>query len=189
MDFKNIKFNYSKDVNNNKKLEKSKKVKYFDNSTRDSKCMPDNKYKSRVEDESFLLLPRMNSKQKTKMELKNEMHPNNYDVDWNSKNIIKTKQHNSYYGNHYGPGKGFGNAKVSNDIRNGKSTRLSNSKFQEIQESTINNRTDIIFKNYQDPKHLILPFPRGGEITRKSLQSNNMSKEISDYHSEFKFKY
>ena len=50
-------------------------------------------------------------------------------------------------------------------------------------ESSINNRIDLINKNYQDPKHIILPFPRGGEITRKS--NNFLNEEPKQYN----FKY
>ena len=42
------------------------------------------------------------------------MHPNDYRVELSSDNIRKTKQYTSYYGDHYGPGKGFGNTNVSN---------------------------------------------------------------------------
>ena len=114
------------------------------------------------------------------------MHPFDYGIELKADNIRKVKQYTSYYGNHYGPGKGFGNFNVSNDIRNGQFTRLSNDDFHLKQESNINDRRHILFKNYQDPKNLILPFPRGGEITRKSINKN---KNLEKFDDEFKFKY
>ena len=56
----------------------SKPVKYYDNSIRDKytlDCKNISSSSARIEDESFLLLPRINSKQKTKVELKDTMHP------------------------------------------------------------------------------------------------------------------
>ena len=181
---------YNKVTKKDNKLEKcdeSKPMKFFDNSSRDY-CSIKYDSSNRIEDESFLLLPRINSKQKTKVELKDAMHPNDYRVDLASDNIRKTKQYTSYYGDHYGPGKGFGNTTVSNEIRNGVPTRNENNVFNERIESEINGPRDIIFKNYQDPNHIILPFPRGGEITRKSVQNNNRNL-TEDAFSEFKFKY
>lgn len=201
MNPKDIKFNYYENDNkkiSNKKSKKEtftntsslvpKKIKHFDFNKRESETLTSLNQKSmRVEDESFLLLPQVNSRQKTKVELKDDMHPHNYNVDLKSNNIRKTKNYTSYYGDHYGPGKGFGNFDTNNSIRNGKSTRLDNETFYKKQESTINDRRDIIFKNYQNPKNLILPFPRGGEITRKTTNRNqDIRKE--DF-TEFEFKY
>lgn len=167
--------------------DESKPKKFYDNSARDN-CTLISAGSARIEDESFLLLPRINSKQKTKVELKDTMHPSDYRVDLASDNIIKTKQYTSYYGDHYGPGKGFGNTVVSNEIRNGVPTRSENDVFNQRIESEINDRRDILFKDYQNPHNIIMPFPRGGEITRKSVQNNN--KNLSDnIFSEFKFKY
>ena len=169
----------------------SKPVKFYDNSIRDKytlDCKNVSAGAHRIEDESFLLLPRVNSKQKTKVELKDKMHPSDYRVNLESDNIRNTKQYISYYGDHYGPGKGFGNTVVSNEIRNGVPTRNENNVFSQRIESEVNDRRDILFKDYQNPNNIILPFPRGGEITRKTVQNNN--RELNDnIFSEFKFKY
>ena len=61
---------------------------------------------------------------------------------------------------HYGPGKGFGNSIVSNEIRTGLSSRDDIEKFNQTIESKIDGPRDILFKNYQNPNNLILPFPR-----------------------------
>lgn len=181
------------DKDNDTSLEKidvcdeKKKVKYFDSINRNIDLCPDKSNINgphRIDDESFLLLPRMNSKQKAKVELKDTMHPNDYSIDLKYDTINKTKTYTSYYGDHYGPGKGFGNSIVSNEIRTGLSSRDDIEKFNQTIESKIDGPRDILFKNYQNPNNLILPFPRGGENTRKSVQSNN--KNLS---TEFNFKY
>lgn len=161
-----------------------KNVKFFDGCTRDLNKINYNR-EDIIEEESFLLLPRVNSKKKTKVELKNNMHPKNYDVELKSENIKKTKQYDPYYGNHYGPGRGFGNMDMSNDIRKGQFTRLSNDVFFKNQETMINERSEFLSKNFQDPKNLILPFTRGGETTRKST----ISKNDNDCKEKYDFEY
>jgi hypothetical protein len=66
-----------------------------------------------------------------------------------------------------GAGRGFGNLNVSNDIRNGEDSRLQNHKFKKIKEAEVIDRFEFLDKDIQNPHNLILPFPRGGEITRK----------------------
>jgi len=190
----NFKFVYDEKEKSTKKknqhLSSSKKVKFFDSNKREQEilniptrnCTYNN---IRVDDESFLLLPRMNSRHKTKVELKDTMHPTDYDIELKSNNIQKTKQSTTYYGDHYGPGKGFGNIDKINDIRNGNFTRLENENFFKDRESSINDRRHILFKDYQKPENIILPFPRGGEITRKSYHSGKDESNIED----FTFKY
>jgi len=143
--------------------EKSKK--YYDSNERNIKS---SYFNPNVEDETFLLQPKLFSKKKS-------------ETDSNPPKVVK--KNNAMYGNHYGPGKGFGNLDVNNLIRNGDSTRSSNDNFNKNIESSINNRVDLINKNYQDPNHIILPFPRGGEITRKS--NNFLNEEPKQYN----FKY
>lgn len=150
-----------------------KNKKFFDGCSRE---IERNVHQRRdiIEEESFLLLPRINSKKKTKVELKDKMHPNNYEIDLKAENIKKTKHSTGvFYGNHYGPGKGFGNVDINNQIRNGQFTRLTNDTFFKNQESQINERHDIITKDYQKPENIILPFARGGEATRKSTNYSN----------------
>ena len=134
-----------------------KNVKFFDGCSRDANFNNYNKGEI-IQEESFLLLPRVNSKKKTKIELKDTMHPQDFNVELKSENIKKTKQYDPYYGNHYGPGRGFGNMDMNNDIRKGEFTRLSNDDYFKRQESIINDRSEFLSKNYQDPKNLILPF-------------------------------
>lgn len=60
---------------------------------------------------------------------------------------------------------------VSNIMRGGY-TRLENPEFQKERESIDDMRLQFLTKNYQDPEKLILPFPRGGEITREKYYKN-----------------
>ena len=161
-----------------------KNVKYFDGLKRKLHT-PNFKKQEKTVDESFLLFPGVNSKKKTQVQLKSKIHPTDFSVPLKSENIKQTKHMDVYYGNHYGPGRGFGNMDTNNNIRDGQSTRLSNDQFFKVQESQINNRRDIITKNYQNPNNLILPFPRGGELTRKST----LFEKIEDEECKFEFKY
>lgn len=143
--------------------EKSKK--YYDSNERNIKS---SYFNPNVEDETFLLQPKLFSKKKS-------------ETDSNPPKVVK--KNNAMYGNHYGPGKGCGNLDINNNIRLGKSSRENNDIFNKNRESSINNRVDLITKNYQDPNHIILPFARGGEITRKT--NNYLDEEPK----EFEFKY
>jgi hypothetical protein len=63
------------------------------------------------------------------------------------------------------------NLDLSNDIRYGMNTRDDKKEYKKNKEEYINERQDYlpdILNNIQNPNNLILPFPRGGEITRKN---------------------
>lgn len=79
-----------------------------------------------------------------------------------------------YYTNsHNGPGHGFGNLEISNVIRNGNSSR-NNKEFKETQESLqlFDYQFQYLDRNYQDPNHIVMPIPRGGNTTREKTQLN-----------------
>ena len=62
---------------------------------------------------------------------------------------------------------------VSCDLR-GNCTRLSNENMNKEKETIENMRFDFLTKNFQDPDKIVLPFPRGGELTReKYIKSQN----------------
>lgn len=170
-----------------------KKIKHYDSSKRNLENLSQKKFISKkninVEDESFLLLPAVSSRQKSQIILKNKMHPKDFGVDIKSNNIRKVNQYTSYYGDHHGPGRGFGNHDINNIIRNGEPSRIDRDKYNLKIESNMNTRQDILFKNYQNPDHLILPFPRGGEITRKTHLNKDYKKPTNDEIQEFTFKY
>ena len=128
-------------------------------------------------------MPEINSKKKTNIKLNDRIHPKDFNVSLKSEKEKEKDNKMFTYGNDFGPGRGFGNPNISNDIRNGQSTRLDNNDFFKHQESILNERTDYITRNYQNPNNLILPFPRGGELTRKSI------KEDSNKLNNFDFRY
>lgn len=176
----NFKFDY-----NNKTNSIPKKVKHYNGFEFENYNILSSKNVN-IEDESFLLLPSVSSKQKSQVILKETLHPQDYLTDLKSNKMRGSVHFTSYYGNHHGPGKGFGNSDMNNVIRNGESSRVDNDMFNINIEKNINSRQDILFKNYQNPKNLILPFPRGGEITRKTHinQEDDMTSS-----NKFSFKY
>ena len=146
----------------------NKKIKFFDGLSRE---INNNHTYMDVTNESYLLMPEINSKKKTNIKLADKIHPKDFNISLKSEKEEKEKNNKLFtYGNNFGPGRGFGNPNISNDIRNGQSTRLDNNDFFKNQESILNERTDYITRNYQNPNNLILPFPRGGELTRKSIK-------------------
>ena len=60
---------------------------------------------------------------------------------------------------------------MSNKIRSG-FTRLDTPIFKKDREQIEDNRFQFLTKNYQDPDKLIMPFPRGGEMTREKYNKN-----------------
>jgi hypothetical protein len=158
----------------------NKKIKFFDGLSRE---INNSQTYMDVTNESFLLMPEINSKKKTNIKLNDRIHPKDFNVSLKSEKEKEKDNKMFTYGNDFGPGRGFGNPNISNDIRNGQSTRLDNNDFFKHQESILNERTDYITRNYQNPNNLILPFPRGGELTRKSI------KEDSNKINNFDFRY
>jgi len=170
-----------------------KKVKHYDGVKRDLENFSNAGFVSSknvsIEDESFLLLPAVSSKKKSQVTMKDKLHPKDYSLDIKSNTIRKVNQFTSYYGDHRGAGRGFGNSEINNMIQYGESSRIDKDKFNLKIEGNINQRQDILFKNYQDPKHLILPFPRGGEITRRTHDNRDFKKPTDEEIREFSFKY
>jgi hypothetical protein len=78
-----------------------------------------------------------------------------------------------YYTNSaVGPGHGFGNLEVSNDIRYGNSSRVDTKDYKEIRESSqlFDYQFQYLDRNFQDPNHIVMPIPRGGDTTREKTQ-------------------
>jgi hypothetical protein len=86
-----------------------------------------------------------------------------------------------YYTNSaVGPGHGFGNLEISNDIRNSNSSRIDSREFKEIRESSqvFDYQFQYLDRNFQDPSHIVMPIPRGGNTTREKVQlfvNNNIN--------------
>jgi hypothetical protein len=78
-----------------------------------------------------------------------------------------------YYTNSaVGPGHGFGNLEVSNDIRYGNSSRVDTKEFKEQRESSqlFDYQFQYLDRNFQDPNNIVMPIPRGGNTTREKTQ-------------------
>jgi hypothetical protein len=93
---------------------------------------------------------------------------------------------NFYYTNkNIGAGRGFGNLEISNDIRQGDASRVDTKEYKEKRESEqiFEYQFQYLDKNYQDPTHIVMPIPRGGEITRKQNQLviNTMRQNTTKY--------
>ena len=164
----------------------TKKVKYYErdmfsdeSNNRDSLLKRTTNGKNDfIENENELIMP-SNSDENTKNLFEyEELNQDSYNTPLKISQINIRKQFSNYHGHHIGPGKGFGNLGVSNDIRQGSSTRLDNTQNKINKEKEINSRYDLIDKNFQNPHNLIMPFARGGENTRKSL------KEDSEIHAD-----
>ena len=141
-----------------------------------------------IEDESFLIAPRINRRDKTQLKLENEFSPNNFEVIYKNclKKDTKDQKHIFYYATRdIGAGRGFGNLAISNNIRLGDQGRNDNEKpesREQMEQKQVENRWAIIDKDFQDPQHLLMPFPRGGESTRKqnTLNADTMRPNYKD---------
>jgi len=141
-----------------------------------------------IDNETNLLTPGINSKDKVQLKLNNNIDPNNYNLNY-SNNVDNNNKVFFYYNNKdLGAGRGFGNLNISNDIRNGNASRNNSKELKKIREQ--NTMFDFAFnyidKNMQDPNHIVMPIPRGGESTRKNLELN---KNTSMIDRTFEFNY
>lgn len=126
---------------------------------------------------------------------------NNITNDITNNNFYYTNKNigadNFYYTNkNIGAGRGFGNLEISNEIRNGDASRVDTKEYKEKRESKqiFEYQFQYLDKNYQDPSHIVMPIPRGGEITRKQNQLviNNMRQNTTNYNDNnktIKFNY
>ena len=71
-----------------------------------------------------------------------------------------------------GPGRGFGNLNISNEIRNSNNSREDSKEYKEQRESMqiFDYQFQYLDKNFQDPSHIVMPIPRGGVTTRDQIQ-------------------
>jgi hypothetical protein len=171
----NYNINYNENNNqeilkNNKNNKNNKKLKFADLDLIDRNkpeliLLPK---QETIMHENFLIFSKDKKVKKTEAILRDEIRPNNYNVSLINTTTNETKiPHLRIDGVDVGAGRGFGNLNISNDIRNGEDSRLENHKFKRIKEAEVIDRFDFLDKNYQNPQNLILPFPRGGDLTRK----------------------
>ena len=154
--------------------------------------LPDKK-QNVIDNESILLTPGITKREKVQMKLNDNFNPNDYNVKY--KNSLKTEQCNPrddfYYTNKdVGAGRGFGNLEVSNDMRNGDASRYDTKEFKEVKEGQqfFDYQFQYLDRNFQDPNHIVMPIPRGGETTRKQnqLTVNTMREDSSDFEARTK---
>ncbi len=140
-----------------------------------------NKKYNLIDDETSLLTPAINTKDKMQIKLKDNINPTDYNLlYYNQSELIDDKTHFYYTNIDKSAGKGFGNLSISTDIRNGNNTRYDNKEFKEKKEEQLffDYQFNYLDKNFQDPNNVVLPFPRGGETTRKQNQLfNNENKK------------
>jgi hypothetical protein len=140
-----------------------------------------------IDDESLLITPQINSKDKMQMKLNDTIAPNDYNVNY-SDNLKNDSDLDTYFPTKFvGAGRGFGNLNIANDIRNGNASRKDFKEFKETKEGEqmFDYQFQYLTRNVQDPNHIVMPIPRGGESTRKQnqLPVDNMRppKIIFDY--------
>jgi hypothetical protein len=121
------------------------------------------------------------SREKTLLKLKDKMDP--YDYDLNYTNEIKKNNKEFTYFSPYnqGPGRGFGNLNIANDMRTGSSSRSETSDFKNFRESIVVDRFQYIDERYANPDNIVFPEARAGVNTRKIATSHN----FIDYTNQF----
>ena len=140
-----------------------------------------------IDDESSLLTPQISSRDKMKVELNNTIAPNNYNINY-SDNLKGDSSLDTYFPTKFiGAGRGFGNLNIATDIRNGDSSRKDFKEYKVTKEGEqmFDYQFQFLTRNVQDPNHIVMPIPRGGESTRKQNQlvvdSMRAPKIIFDY--------
>jgi hypothetical protein len=127
-----------------------------------------------IDNETNLLTPGIQTNDKIQVVLKEELDPYNYNINYkDGLKKYQTQKTDYYYNNkNVGPGRGFGNLNISNDIRNGDASRNDTKENNEKQEGQqmFDYTFQYLNKNFQDPNHIVMSIPRGGVQTRKQKQ-------------------
>jgi len=143
-----------------------------------------------IDNETELLNPGVQTKDKTQLVLKKILDPSNYNINYeDSLRKFQPQKTGFYYNNKdIGPGRGFGNLNISTEIRNGDASRNETKEHREKQEGQqmFDYQFQYLDKNFQDPNHIVMPIPRGGVQTRKQnqLTVNTMRNFESKDHYE-----
>jgi len=160
-----------------------------------------------INDNSSNLIPKNNTKHKfIYLNTTDNIHnTQNYNIDYENKllksslssknkinkfNTNKNTNKNdlqnvsSFNYKDLGPGRGFGNLNISNNFRNGYNVRNDSKEYREIRESnqTLEHQFQYLNKNFQDPKHIVMSIPRGGEMTRRQIDINNNNFNKKDFN-------
>ncbi len=151
-----------------------------------------------IDNETLLITPAISSKDKIQMKLNDNFTPNDYNINYSNSLRKDNIEHTGFYYNtrDVGPGRGFGNLNISNDIRNGNASREDTHNFKEQREGQqlFDYQFQYLDRNFQDPNHLVMPIPRGGDMTRKQNQLTvNTMRDTNNKHdpllSTIKFNY
>lgn len=151
---------------------------------------------SLINDESQLLQSTVNRRDKTQMVLKKCFNPSDYNIPYtdnyqsfDAKEISVIDKIGTTAPN-LGPGRGFGNLLISNEIRYGDASRNNTKQLREHQEGlqTFDYKFQYLDKNFQDPKHIVMSMPRGGIQTRKQNSDyNTFTKKLDMSIIDFKY--
>jgi hypothetical protein len=102
---------------------------------------------------------------------------------------------NSNYGSTFSAGRGFGNLNIANELR-GDSSRSDTKEYREFREAQeiASHKFSFLDRNFQDPSHIVMPIPRGGESTRKQNQLHidtmrNPKELVNNNKKKIEFKY
>jgi len=128
-----------------------------------------------IDDESLLLTPSINKREKTQLKLSNNFSPDKYDLLYKDSLNTENDKFEFYYNNkNIGAGRGFGNLNISNEIRNSLSTRKDSKENKFLQEGIqmFDYQFEYINNDYQNSDHIVMPIPRGGVSTRKNISTN-----------------
>ena len=139
----------------------------------------------------YTIKDNFNTKNKSKLELKEKLDPYNYDLSYYDPLRKDTKGDEFIYYSPYdqGPGRGFGNLDTSNKIRFSEPSRNSDEYgteiFKLVREGDMIDRFDYIDNRYANSDNLVFPFPRSGDTTRKIpdiASDNNYGNSINEYN-------
>ncbi len=162
-----------------------KKTKFVNNISLDYNKQP--YYEISKNDNAHINIKKntFNNRDKTQVELKDKFDPYNYNLNYVN-TIKKDEDENlvTYFpAFNQGPGRGFGNPNVNNNIRLGDSGREDNNEFKSFKESEIVDRFDFIDNRFNNPKNVVFPFPRSGEMTRKvHVFDDSTINNINEYN-------
>jgi len=145
-----------------------KKAKFFDNKILSN-------YSSQI-----LLTPTLPLVDIVATETNLTFDKNNNNNNKNKRNLEIYEQ-SYYYPGDIGPGRGFGNLNISNEIRQGEQTRSETKLYKQNKEAEemFDYQYQYLNKNYQDPTPIVMPIPRGGISTRKTNNIINHSESTS----------
>ena len=139
-----------------------------------------------IDNETNLLTPPISSKDKIQMKLVGDLDPLNYNIIYADGLKKESREKTGFYypTRDIGAGRGFGNLNTSNIIRQGNASRTDTKEFREQKESQqfFDYQFQYLDKNFQDPTHIIMEIPRGGETTQKQnqLSVNAMRKTVNN---------